>query len=242
MAAADSANRRRFAFVHALESAPLPGALRDVGYAVENPTYEAYTFSGSGRSAATDLAIYESAADPRPTVNIEFKSGGFSDGRQSIDAVAKDVAKLLAERVACGVWFHLVKNTDAMTLPRVTGLLQKAFDSLCEAGGLKRWMLDESVTLAPKSLIIHLCVIEKRYSLQRQLALGDGGLSAPIALPRFPAGGACPARRQCRAGRFTRSRRRDARWGQQRRAGVTTLDRLGANFEVAEFRRTATKS
>jgi hypothetical protein len=187
-----SEQEARFAFVHALESAQLPGALRDVGYAVENPTYEAYTFSGSGRSAATDLAIYESAADLRPTVNIEFKSGGFSDGRQSIDAVAKDVAKLVAERVACGLWFHLVKNTDAMTLPRVSGLLQKAFDSVCEVGGLKRWMVDESVTAAPKNLIVHLCVIEKRYSLQRQVTLGDGGLSASIALPRFPAGGRLP--------------------------------------------------
>ncbi len=187
-----SEQEARFAFAHAVESTPLSEAMNNVRYAVENPTYEAYTFSGSGRSASTDLAIYGSATDRRPTVNVEFKSRGLSVGRKNVDSVEKDVAKLAAERVAYGVWFHLIKNTDATTLQQVTGLLQKAFGTLCAEGGLKRWMRDESVTAAPKNIIFHLCVIEKRYSLHRQVTLGNGGLSQSIALERLPVGSDIP--------------------------------------------------
>ena len=48
-------------------------------FAVENPTYAEYTFTGAGRSAATDLSIYGPMSGTRPVANVEFKAGGFSE-------------------------------------------------------------------------------------------------------------------------------------------------------------------
>lgn len=185
-----SEQEARFACVHAVESLESTADLAELGYAVENSTYEEYTFSGSGRSASTDLALYAKCGDGRPMVNLEFKSGGFSEDRTSTDAIVKDVAKLVFEDVRFGVWFHLVKNIDAMTLARISTLLQKAFAEVCSDGGGKRWAPRSAIR--PKDLLMHRCVIEQHYSLQRRLTLSASGLSDAIVLPRFPAGGRLP--------------------------------------------------
>jgi hypothetical protein len=194
-----SEQEARFAFAHVLASAAVPEAHRDIVFSVENPTNKAYSFSGAGkgwRSAATDLAIYRNAQDDVPFANIEFKAGGLSEKLKDKGHIEKDVAKLLAEPICFGVWFHLVRRAGSETLPGIIATLEQTFKKMWEIeSGQDKSVLGKytnSPIVEPKILIIHLCVIEQQYSWQRKVEICTDGWNDSISLPTKSNGKALP--------------------------------------------------
>ena len=186
-----SEQEARFAFVGGFSgsSVSLPDGFT---FAVENPTYAEYTFTGAGRSAATDLSVYGPMSGARPVANIEFKSGGFSELRSDDSSIRKDLAKLLIERVDAAVWFHLFERTSSLTLSRIVGTLQATFNDLVSAGGLNDLVLRDRNTqlrpsVFPKQLVVHLCVLDPPVSFERKLLLGSRGPQPALSFPRASA-------------------------------------------------------
>ena len=90
-------------------------ANRKLPFAVEVPTSERYTFSGtSTMSARTDLVVYAyRPEDPQTLVRhlaVEFKAHN-----APVAAIRKDIEKLLREHCD-GLWFHVLQNADSRTI------------------------------------------------------------------------------------------------------------------------------
>ena len=187
-----SEQEARFAFVGGFSGSGADSLPNAYTFAVENPTYAEYTFTGAGRSAATDLSIYGPMSGACPVANVEFKCGGFSERRSDDSAVRKDLAKLLVERVDAAVWFHLVERTTSLTLSRVVGTLQGAFRDLVRPGGLEAWVKASPTTglrpgVFPKQLVVHLCVLDPPVSFEHLVLLGSSGPQPALSFPRASA-------------------------------------------------------
>lgn len=155
-----SEQEARFAFVEALQESPFR-------YQVEAPTRKLYGFSGGGKRAAqTDLVLLD--ADGRPLCNVEFKANGASLKARTQERIHKDLQKLLREDRE-GLWFHLLKGVDSGTLPKLVRVMT---DGLAQVRG----SFDD---LESPAITLHLCVLEKRFSLHTQLRLR--GSEAPPA-------------------------------------------------------------
>ena len=104
-------------------------------YSIETPTDKLYNFARKkrtgnndesnrgGRSALSDLSIYDSSLDNK-LVNVEFKA--HNPTQESYD---KDIEKLILEGV-CGNWFHLLKNTDNGTIKSLNSKFKSALNKV----------------------------------------------------------------------------------------------------------------
>ncbi len=144
----------RVIYCLALEKQKLP-------YAVEVPTTQKYTFSGTTKlSARSDLVVYASQpGSPQTLIRdlaIEFKAHN-----PRVEAIRKDLEKLLREPCN-GLWFHILKNADTRTIP----VLFEKFDvAIRELRDL--WQeCDHSVAICA-------VVMQKKFWLYRTLTPSD---------------------------------------------------------------------
>ena len=161
-----SEQEARFAFVQALCTA------RQFRYSVETPTDKRYQFTGKHEeSAQTDLTLYDLKTRCR-LCNVEFKAGGWSlkggesnengeSNKSNVFPIYKDVQKLLRER-PWGLWFHLLNNTNKQTIPSFLKVMEKQINKVQREFG--------ECAESP-GLTIHVCVLKRGFSLQKDLCL-----------------------------------------------------------------------
>ena len=129
-------------------------------FSIETPTSMAYCLTGEGsRSAQTDLTIY--SAHDAPFLNVEFKAGGVSSGRESVFPISKDLQKIVREE-RDAIWFHLLESVNNSTL---LNLWQVLVDEL------RRNVQEHGQKTKPKRLQIHICVLRHQFAVQRVLHL-----------------------------------------------------------------------
>jgi len=132
-------------------------------FSVETPTKGKYSFTNdadaSPRSALSDLALWTFDRGFKMRANIEFKAGN-----PPVDHISKDIEKLLGEgttqRVA-GNWFHLLKNVDGKTLPRLFAKFQEAF---IKTAGIVACAADM------QPIVFCFCVLEKKWAILKVFA------------------------------------------------------------------------
>lgn len=112
----------------------------DFFYSIETPTEKEY---GKGRSASTDLSIYEYRNGFRKLVNVEFKAHN-----PRFTEIEKDVKKLIGEKIT-GNWFHLLKNVNSKTLKALFSKMKKAL------------MINYSDEI---SVLFCFCVLDKKWA------------------------------------------------------------------------------
>lgn len=148
-----SEQEARFAFVEALCKA---GQFR---YSVETPTDKRYKFKGEkATSAQTDLTVYD--LERCRLCNVEFKAGGISARAQSKEPIFKDVQKLLRER-PWGLWFHLLESINKQTIPNFLKVMWNQVNDVQEEFG----------GCAAPGLTVHVCVLKRGFSLQKDVSL-----------------------------------------------------------------------
>ena len=147
-----SEQEARFAFVEALSQGSLV-------FSVEAPTSKTYQFTGKKPlSAQTDLAIYD--GDGIRICNVEFKSKGVSPSAQKHFPIYKDLQKLLREP-HWGLWFHLLKSCDNSTINNLLTVMARQTEEVC-----RKFKDVESPGLS-----FHICVLQHRFSLHRDVPL-----------------------------------------------------------------------
>jgi hypothetical protein len=149
-----SEQEARFLFAESISNSSL-------FYSIEAPTIKTYKFIGESlRSASTDLALYTN--EKKQVCNVEFKAKGVSEGAINHLPIYKDLQKLLREK-PWGLWFHLLKNTDNST---INNLLNVIGTKICS-------VRDNYKDLESQGLIIHICVLNQKFSLHRDLNLTE---------------------------------------------------------------------
>ena len=156
-----SEQEARFALVEAL----CQGSLM---YSVESPTIKRYQFTGKSLlSAQTDLAIHDSTG--ARICNVEFKAKGVSPSAKKHFAIYKDLQKLLREP-RWGLWFHLFEAVSNSTINDFLSVMAREIDKVRGEFG------DD---IESPGLTIHICVLQQRFSIQREFILaGSGALSS----------------------------------------------------------------
>lgn len=132
-------------------------------FSVETPTEEKYSFTNdadaSPRSALSDLTLWTFDHGFKKQANVEFKAGN-----PPVEHIRKDIEKLIREgatqRVA-GNWFHLLKNVDGGTLPRLFVKFQEAF--IKTAGVVAR-----ATDMQP--IVFCFCVLDKKWAISKVFA------------------------------------------------------------------------
>jgi hypothetical protein len=108
----------RFVLTTMIERYNFPG----LGYSIESPTVEPYSFKGKkSRSAATDLSLY---IDNQKEDNMELKAHN-----PATSSILKDIKKLVGEP-CLGAWIHLLKNKDSGTLKSIINKLCSSLNGL----------------------------------------------------------------------------------------------------------------
>ncbi len=151
-----SEQEARFAFVESL-------CQESLRYSVEVPTTKRYAFSGESRSdqsAQTDLQVREGGQ--HRVSNVEFKSKGITPraGCETKMPIYKDVEKLMREPV-WGLWFHLLKSVNRSTIPNLLCVIAEQISKV------KTLHTD----IDTPGLTIHICVLEQKFSLQKDVPL-----------------------------------------------------------------------
>lgn len=153
-----SEQEARFAFVEALA----PGSLT---YAVEAPTSKLYQFTGkSPLSAQTDLAIHNEAG--RRICNVEFKAKGVSPSAEKHFPIYKDLQKLMREPL-WGLWFHLLEGVDNSTIRNLFTVFETQ---------MERVRSEHIGDIESPGLTIHICVLQHKFSLERDFPIDGGAL------------------------------------------------------------------
>lgn len=146
-----SEQEARFAFVESLSRGPLL-------YSVEAPTDKLYQFTGKNPlSAQTDLAVHDE--NGQRICNVEFKAKGVSPSAGKHFPIYKDLQKLLREQV-WGLWFHLLQSVNNST---INNLLSVMAEQICKV------RQEYSGDIGSPGLTIHICVLQHRFSLQRDV-------------------------------------------------------------------------
>jgi hypothetical protein len=154
-------------------------------YSVETPTKCKYCFEGSGdrpMSARTDLSLYVAAPDGliHHQANVEFKAHMPSESRpEKPGPIRKDIEKLVREQECCdiwGNWFHLLKNTDSGTIPKLLEKFQRALDEVPHSHKVE--------------ILFCLCVVEKKQAYLGWYRNDGGGAVASesffVSVNRLP--------------------------------------------------------
>lgn len=128
----------------------------DFSYAVEVPTENEYTFSGTNpRSASTDLAFYDEIKSK--VLNIELKA---HNPKQ--ESFSKDIDKLFNENVH-GAWCHLLENADRGTLDSIFSKFINAISVL----SLKQ-SNSQSPIIPQKPIYFSFIILEKNMLISRK--------------------------------------------------------------------------
>jgi len=162
-----SEQEARFAFVEALCSGPLL-------YSVEAPTSKQYQFTGkSALSAQTDLAIFDNAKDR--ICNVEFKAKGVSPSAKKHFPIYKDLQKLLREPL-WGLWFHLLEAVNNSTINDLLTVM---------ADEMEKVRVEFGKDVEAPGLMIHVCVLQHGFSIQRDVVLKGGAIPKVEELRRL---------------------------------------------------------
>jgi len=107
---------------------------RGINFGVEVPTEKKYLISGEKPdTAAVDLAIFTGEKQ----INIELKGG-----QPNVKEIEKDFKKFLGEPVQGCSFFHILKNTNAGTMPSLLEKYSKAYkSSLSITEKVSKWFL-----------------------------------------------------------------------------------------------------
>ncbi len=107
---------------------------KNIEYALEVPTEEKYKFSGDKPdSANTDLVIYLKDGQ----INIEFKTG-----QPNPEHIEKDFEKLLKEPTDGCAFYHILKNTNIDTIPKLLKKYKTAYRKAYDDGNIKeKWFV-----------------------------------------------------------------------------------------------------
>ena len=152
-----SEQEARFAFVEALSKGLLM-------YAVEAPTSKLYQFTGkTALSAQTDSAVYD--ATGVRICNVEFKAKGVRPSAKKHFPIYKDLQKLLREP-QWGLWFHLLEGVNNSTINDFLSVMAEQIEKV-------RGEFGEDIE--SPGMTIHVCVLHQGFSVQRDLALVEGG-------------------------------------------------------------------
>jgi len=126
-------------------------------FAVEVPTSERYTFSGTTTmSARTDLVVY-SAPPNAPQGLVRNLAVEFKAHNAPVAAIRKDLEKLLREHCD-GLWFHVLHNADSRTIPALMEKFAQAIGDLRDP-----WQK------CGHTLALCVVVLQKRFWLYRTL-------------------------------------------------------------------------
>ncbi|MCI5123589.1 MAG: hypothetical protein D3925_03715 [Candidatus Electrothrix sp. AR5] len=158
-----SEQEARFLFTQQLEQ-------YEICYAIETPTLQRYRFEGTqgGRSASTDVTLFERSPDRGFTRKIQFELKAHNVHPKNIE---KDFEKLLSEQ-ECGVFFHILKSANSGTLTSdksTKGVLVKyrtAFTELLDRLNPEKdtsWFLHFVVFCMKPSFIISKTVTAKNF-------------------------------------------------------------------------------
>lgn len=128
---------------------------RSVPFAIEVPTSQQYSFKGATpMSARIDLVAYGPRGDSigtlRRSLGIEFKAHN-----PPPESIRKDLEKLMREGHD-GLWFHVLRNIDSVTLDALLAKFRRGLEDLASARAACR-----------AQLTIALVVLEKRLFLFR---------------------------------------------------------------------------
>jgi len=106
---------------------------KNIQFGLEVPTNKEYFISSTNSDYAnTDLAI-----NPKDKqINIEFKVD-----QPNPKEIKKDIAKLLREEVFGTAFFHILKNYNIKTLPKLLYKFEVAFKELRHIDKSKKWFL-----------------------------------------------------------------------------------------------------
>ena len=121
--------------------------------AIEVPTSQQYSFKGATpMSARIDLVAYGPRGDSigtlRQSLGIEFKAHN-----PPPESIRKDLEKLMREGHD-GLWFHVLRNIDSVTLDALLAKFRRGLEDLASARAACRAQLTIALVVLEKRLFL----------------------------------------------------------------------------------------